>query len=202
MKSRPPITPCRTKPPRSQESSFAGNFASVAPASPTITVTPAPTSSNNVPNFAQSANTAITLNSWIPCTTSLLFPFVTNQLGFDTGIVLANTANDPFGVAGYTTGAAQGTCSLNFYGSGAPSAAVTAPGGSQLPGTTNAFQLSTVAPGFQGYMIAVCNYLYGHGYAFVEYDLTQNNGIAEGYLALVMDQRNGYTHGGVEHFSN
>jgi hypothetical protein len=173
---------------------FVGNFASVAPASPTVTVTPAPTGQTTAPNFATSSNPAITLNSFTACTTNLLFPFVTNQLGFDTGIVLANTSTDPFGVPGpptFTgTGAAPapGSCALNFYGAGAPTpnTGVAAPGGSQASGTTNAFQLSSVAPGFQGYVIAVCNYQYGHGYAFIEYDLTQGNGVAEGYLALVV----------------
>jgi hypothetical protein len=172
---------------------FAANFSPVAVGPVTVTITPAPSGSTNVPNFAASSNTAITLSSWTPCTTSLLFPFVTNQLGFDTGIVLANTSTDPFGVPGapfFTgTGAspAPGTCGLNFYGAGAPTNPVPAPGGSQSSGTTNAFQLSSVAPGFQGYMIAVCNYQYAHGYAFIEYDLTQNQGVAEGYLALVLN---------------
>jgi hypothetical protein len=175
---------------------FAANFSPVAVGPVTVTITPAPSGSTNVPNFAASSNTAITLSSWSPCVTSLLFPFVTNQLGFDTGIVLANTSTDPFGgvfnaftnPAGYGAAAAPGACVLNFYGAGAPtpSTGVAAPGGSQASGTTNAFQLSSVAAGFQGYMIAVCNYQYGHGYAFIEYDLTQNNGVAEGYLALIL----------------
>jgi hypothetical protein len=167
---------------------FAANFASAPPASPSVTVTPAPTGVTTAPDFTTSSNTAITLNAFTSCTTSLLFPFVTNQLGFDTGIVLANTSTDPFGVAGASP--APGTCTLNFYGAGAPTpSAVAAPGGSQASGTTNAFQLSSVAPGFQGYVIAVCNYQYGHGYAFIEYNLTQNNGVAEGYLALVIEDR-------------
>jgi hypothetical protein len=172
--------------------SFAANFSPVAVGPVTVTITPAPSGSTNVPNFAASSNTANTLSSWTPCTTSLLFPFVTNQLGFDTGIVLGNTSTDPYGVpgppffTGFGAAPAPGSCALNFYGAGAPTNPVPAPGGSQASGTTNAFQLSSVAPGFQGYMIAVCNYQYGHGYAFIEYDLTQNQGVAEGYLALVL----------------
>lgn len=163
---------------------FAGNFVSVAPATPTLTVTPAPTGSTNVPNFAVSGNPATPLNPFVACTTSLLFPFVTNTLGFDTGIVLANTSTDPFGFLGAAP--ANGSCALNFYGTGAPTNPVAAPGGLQSTATINAFQLSSVAPGFEGYMIAVCNYNYGHGYAFIEYDLTQTNGIAEGYIPLVI----------------
>ena len=53
------------------------------------------------------------------CATSLLFPFMTNQLGFDTGIAIANTSTDPYGSNAATP--QSGTCTLNFYGSGAPS---------------------------------------------------------------------------------
>jgi len=171
----------------------APGFATTALSAVTVTVTPAPTGSVNptlvIPNFATSSNPALTLSAFSVCQTSLLFPFVTNQVGFDTGIVLANTSTDPFSFAAPT----PGTCALNFYGAGAPtpSTGVAAPGGAQASGTTNAFQLSSVAPGFQGYVIAVCNYLYGHGYAFIEYDLTQANGVAEGYLALVLSSARG-----------
>jgi len=168
-------------------------FATAAVSAVTVTVTPAGTGSVNptlvIPNFTASSNPALTLSSFAVCTTSLLFPFVTNQLGFDTGIVLADTSTDPFGAVGATAG--PGACNLNFYGVGAPTNPVAAPGGSQASGTTNAFQLSSVAPGFQGYVIAVCNYLYGHGYAFIEYNLTQGNGVAEGYLPLVINGTRG-----------
>jgi len=146
----------------------------------------------SIPDFAPTGNTPLNGSVITVCQTSLLFPFVTNQVGFDTGIVLANTSTDPLGIAGASSVTAQaGTCALNFYGAGAPTpnTGVAAPGGSQATGTTNAFQLSSVAPGFQGYVIAVCTYQYGHGYAFIEYDLTANNGIAEGYLALVITDR-------------
>lgn len=170
---------------------YANNFTSTAIPAITATVDPAPTGSTNVPNFIVENNPALTLSAWTPCQTTLLFPFVTNQDSFDTGIVLSNTSTDPFGKLGASP--SSGTCSLNFYGSGAPSpnTSVAAPGGSQASGTANAFVLSSVAPGFQGYMIAVCNYLFGHGYAFIEYDLTQQSGVAEGYLPLIITDRNG-----------
>jgi hypothetical protein len=174
----------------------APGFATTALSAVTVTVTPAPTGSVNptlsIPNFTTSSNGPLTLTAFSVCQTSLLFPFVTNQVGFDTGIVLANTSTDPFGTAS-SAAPTPGTCALNFYGAGAPtpSTGVAAPGGAQASGTTNAFQLSSVAPGFQGYVIAVCNYLYGHGYAFIEYDITQSNGIAEGYLALILGSPRG-----------
>jgi len=143
----------------------------------------------SVPDFAPSSNTPLNASVINICQTSLLFPFVTNQLGFDTGLVLSNTSTDPFATGTSATPQA-GTCTLNFYGAGAPTGgSAPAPGGSQATATTNAFLLSSVAPGFQGYMIAVCTYLYGHGFAYIAYDLTQNNGATMGYVADVMEAR-------------
>jgi hypothetical protein len=155
--------------------SFAPNAFSAAQSAMTVLEGYAPqqpvTSITNYPAFAVQTATPAPVTTVGLCSTSLLFPFVTNQLGFDTGLVLANTSQDPF-----STTPASGTCSLNFYGQAAPSAAVNAPGGSQAGGTTNAFLLSSVAPGFQGYMIATCSFNFGHGFAYIAYDLTQNNG--------------------------
>jgi hypothetical protein len=165
---------------------FASNlFTTVTPA---ITVLESYASTGGVPSFAAPTNTALNATVVSLCQTSLLFPFVTNQLGFDTGIVLSNTSADPFG-----TSQTPGTCALSFYGSGAPTpgTGVAAPGGTQASGTTNAFLLSTVAPGFQGYMIAQCTYNFGHGFGFLAYDLTQNSGVTQGYLALVINDRVG-----------
>ena len=115
------------------------------------------------------------------CTTSLLFPFITNQAGFDTGIAIMNTTSDPFG-----TKPQSGTCTLNFYGQNAPAAFVTAviPSGNSWTPAVGAFMASTIAPNFEGYMIAVCNFQLAHGYAFVS-DLGAQK-LAHGYLALVL----------------
>jgi len=141
-----------------------------------------------IPNFAVQTASPVATTSIGLCQTSLMFPFVTNQLGFDTGIALANTSSDPFGT---TTGA--GTCLLNFYGTGAPtpSTGVAAPGGAQAAGTVNAFLLSAVAPAFQGYMIVTCNFVDAYGYAFLAYNLTQNNGAVEGYIAPQLQRTSG-----------
>ena len=94
-------------------------------------------------------------------------------------------AAHPFG-----TVPAPGTCTLNFYGAGAPtpSTGVAAPGGTQASGTTNAFLLSSVAAGFQGYVIAQCNYQFGHGFAFIAQNLGQPAGSTMGYLALELER--------------
>jgi hypothetical protein len=108
--------------------------------------------------------------------TNLLFSFVTNQAGFDTGMVVANTSKDPFG-----TTPADGTCVLHFFGANAPANPITSP--KIVAGTTYATLASTTAPGFQGYVFAVCDFKYAHGFAFVS-DLGARN-LAMGYLPLV-----------------
>ena len=44
--------------------------------------------------------------------------------------------------------------------------------------------VQALAPNFQGYMIAVCNFQLAHGFAFVS-DIGARN-LAMGYLALVL----------------
>jgi hypothetical protein len=108
--------------------------------------------------------------------TNLLFPFLTNTNGFDTGIAISNTAADPFGTVGKA-----GKCTLTFFGSGAPTPFTS---GIITPGGQATFLMSTIAPGFQGYGIAQCAFQFGHGFAFVS-DVGARN-LAMGYLPLVV----------------
>lgn len=162
---------------------FAANAFTTAQGPITVTTSYAPisaaASATTVPNFA-AAGTPVNATTVTVCQTNLLFPFVSSSQGFDTGIVLADTSTDIYGTA-----PAGGTCTLNFYGTGAPSPAtgVAAPGGTQASGTVNTFLLSSVAPGFTGYVIAQCNYQFGYGYAFIENGLGTASGVAEGYIA-------------------
>jgi hypothetical protein len=91
--------------------------------------------------------------------TRLLFQFVTNQAGFDTGMTIANTAADPFGTPGKT-----GACAIRFYGAGTPPPFTTP---RIAPGQTYTNILSQIAGGFQGYAIAVCDFPLAHGSAFL-----------------------------------
>lgn len=157
-----------------------GSFA------PLSTVT-TQSSSAPLPRFIDvpTSKTAFIFNA---CSTNLLFPFVTNQAGFDTGFAIANTSLDPFGTKTQT-----GTCVINYYGGttggGAAPAAATSP--VVAPGAELVFNLSSggggvaATPGFQGYVIAQCAFQYAHGFAFIS-DIGSKN-LAEGYLALVMD---------------
>lgn len=114
-----------------------------------------------------------------PPSTTLLFSFVTNQAGFDTGIAIANTSADPFG-----TTPQNGTCTLSYFGANAPAPATTL---EIVAGTVHTFVTSVAAPGFQGYLIAECAFPLAHGFAFVN-DLGAQN-LAMANLALVIPPR-------------
>jgi hypothetical protein len=163
--------------------------------------TAAPTSAPlNIPRFADTSGSGITPAYTINiCETVLLFPFVTNQSGFDTGLAISNTTTDPLG-----TTAQQGVCNLSAYGNNAPTSqpacttasttgfcmpgttstgAAAASGFVISTGTTSATLASLIAPNFQGYIVAVCQFQLAHGFAFVT-DVGARN-LAMGYLALV-----------------
>jgi len=137
-----------------------------------------------LPRFSDASSSPINLFSIVLCTTNLLFPFITNQVGFDTGIAIMNTTMDPWGSV-----AQQGTCTMNFYGNNQPAPFVTPVitsglGINTAPAGNWAFMASNIAPNFEGYMIAVCNFQLAHGYAFVT-DLGSQK-LAHGYLALIL----------------
>jgi len=112
------------------------------------------------------------------CATTLLFPYILNAGGYDTGIALTNAS------AG-TSVSQDGTCSVMFYGSGAPSANPYV-SGTITAGTVGAFTVSTVASGFVGYAIATCNFQNAHGFAFVTDGFgAPGRGLSQGYLAVV-----------------
>ena len=151
--------------------------ATYAPTSAEITVL---NPSFGIPRFADTS----VLTPFISigaCQTDLLFTFMTNQAGFDTGFEIANTSTDPFG-----TPAQNGTCTLNWYGTGpaAGTATTTPPVAS---GSAYTSLVSSAAAGFQGYMIAVCNFQFGHGFAFVSDGYGQpGRGLSQGYLASII----------------
>jgi hypothetical protein len=167
---------------------MSANTVTASTTAMTASVSFAPIGSTQIPNFVVGpSTTTTTLSTFTQCTTSLLFPFVTNQLGFDTGLAIANTSSDPFGANGAT--AQAGTCSLNFYGAGAPSpSSVTTP--SVPSGTVYAAVLSGIGAGFQGYLIAQCNFQYAHGFAFITDGVGANGGLSQGYLAGVIPDTN------------
>jgi len=135
------------------------------------------------------------------CACNLLFPFVTNILGYDTGIAIANTTTDPGATNGFvSTGPQQGAVTLWYYGQGAngtaPPATQTSsvvPSGQLLTyvlSTGNSAQgLDNRGAGFQGYIIAQAQFQYCHAYAFITSQgaLPTSAGVSEGYLGIVLD---------------
>ena len=62
---------------------------------------------SKMPRFVES-NDPVKVVEIDDCITTLLFPFVTNQEGFDTGIAITNTSAD------------AGPCTITYYGADAP----------------------------------------------------------------------------------
>ncbi len=133
----------------------------------------------NHPYLNVPPDTFLTVNK---CTTNLLFPFLTNApgVGFDSGLAISNTSADPYG-----TDPQQGTITLYFWGLNAPPPVTTA---SVAAGEHYAASLSTIAPGFQGYVIAIAQFQYGHGFAFItgRYNSGSVFDVAEGYIANII----------------
>jgi len=163
-----------------------------------------PTPRFAVLNYYQGPWTTINL-----CQTTLLYPFVTGASGFDTGIAVANTSWDPFGTLNQT-----GSCKLWAYGvtvaaAGNTPLQTTVPGCDSLANPvagTNCFPIvpagqvqsvlaSATLTNFQGYVIAVCNFYYAHGYAAVT-DLGIRN-LWSSYLALELNNAVGTPRKGV-----
>lgn len=126
---------------------------------------------------------AVTLNV---CRTTLLFQFITNQAGFDTGIAVSNTSRDTL-----TTSPQTGRCTATFFPT--PFNATTQAQFPTLASPTLAggeqwtFTLSGTRAGFQGYMMVGCDFQFAHGYAFIS-DFGSKN-LAQGYQALVIPDR-------------
>lgn len=168
-----------------QQSTVNGMFAPVSTVTTASAVAP-------VPRFA---DTSSALNTFIiaQCQTNLLFPFITNQGGFDTGMAISNTSKDPFGTA-----VQSGTCTLYYYGDVNGTAATptdttksAVPAGDYAIWTLSVGGKFGLSPqvGFMGYMIARCQFQYAHGYAFIS-DLGAQK-LAQGYVALVLDASKG-----------
>ena len=124
-----------------------------------------------LPRFVKSAKTAAIIEV-DACATTLLFPFVFHQSGFDTGIAISNTSSE------------SGSCTINYHGAGGPDhhESPLIAGGGQLIFTLS----STVdTTGFQGYLVAVCDFRKAYGFALIldgfgEIDST----LGLGYLAV------------------
>ena len=181
-------------------------LVSLGPASPNEVNTPqifggggyAAPADTSVPRFSisQSAGPGPVF-SLSACTCSLLFPYVTDGNGYSTGLSIDNTSLDPFGttpqngyvqlyyfpnsLSGYTAVTGPFTQTTQVPVGAGDQLLIVLGFGSASPG--NAGIRGT--PGFSGYIIAVANFQYCHGYAFISDTYVQK--FAEGYIANVLD---------------
>jgi len=146
--------------------------------------------STTYPNFAQADLGPLTIGTVVNPTTTLLIPYAVADLGFDTGIAIANTTADPFGGAvngGATAGA--GPVTISLYGRTATGATPTVvtintsatvrPGsGLDASGNLNSGSTWTVllselrssagqTGSFTGYIFIQVPFLDGHGASFI-----------------------------------
>jgi len=181
------------------------------------------TGTQSVPRFVPSIKTA-TGFTVTRCRTLLLFPYVTNRNGYNTGIAISNTSRDDNPGPFADGGGAQpqtGPCTLYTYGGNNGPAnpvsqlpvesSINVPAGGlylmtlQTGGVVKGPAGQDVGPvgaaaGFEGYIIASCEFQYAHGYAFISD--TQVAKIAQGYLALIIPDRAGYFTGEDEEYLN
>jgi hypothetical protein len=149
-----------------------------------------------VPRFISSTASPINALRVQACQTNLLFPYVTNWAGFDTGIAIANTSDDMFSDPQNRRQA--GRCRLNYFGrlpnGNAPTTVREETDREVAAGETITLVLSTGGglglrgnANFQGYIIAQCDFRFAHGFAFITDGPIGQARVAEGYLALVLD---------------
>jgi len=176
---------------------FAPFYTSAASTQPSPNATfQAPTLP--VPRFVP--GTAFDFLNISKCSCNVLFPFVANQLGYDTGIAFANTSLDPGATYGFLGVPQPGTVQFWYYGDMANGAAVPGPQTSSVvqPGHVLTYVLSTGSTqygldgrgaGLIGYIIAQSQFQYCHAYAFISAQGAgpTSPGTSEGYLGLVLD---------------
>jgi hypothetical protein len=144
------------------------------------------------------------------CVTYLLFPFTTgnNIPGFTTGLAIANTSADD-AAFGTGLGATPQSGAITLYGwhnsvkaadgsstttfapatfTGAPVTAVVSTNLTAGDTWTGVVDGATGFSGFQGYIIAKCDFQFAHGFSFIvgKYNSGTVFDVAHGYLALVI----------------
>lgn len=126
------------------------------------------------------------------CVTNLLFPFVANVAGYDTGMAIANTSYDVQAITPTTT-PQSGPVTLYLYKSFTEPGPAPAPATFTVPnvsaGNTWAGTMSTIAQfaGSTGYLIAVAQFQYAHGFGFISFAPSGGGLVlAEGYVANVI----------------
>lgn len=174
----------------------SGSFAPVysSTSSPTLASQSVAISTDNQPRFADTGGSTGVLTI-TPCSCNLLYPFMTNKLGFDTGIVVVNASEDGYARLSFGAGAARqnGVITITYFSrAGDPDPADFTTPTPVNSGDMAVFTLSAggthsipATPSFEGYMIVHARFQFCHGFAYIS---DQNAArLSHGYLALVLD---------------
>ena len=148
------------------------------------------------PRFVDVGPDPFTALTIVRCSTTLLFPFVTNRSGFDTGIAVSNTSED-----WKSTPNQRGRCMVHYIGKVGedgpmPDKATssTIEGGEQMTFTLSAgnpiWGIDST-PDFQGFLVVMCEFQFAHEYAFVTDGAAGIPTLAQGCLALVFQYDSG-----------
>jgi len=168
-------------------------IGTVVSATATVSLSP----SSGIVSFATNNEGSGTVATVGDCVTNLLFPFTTNQAGFDSNIQVSNTSADKTAFPSGGATAQAGTCTMTFYPTDLTTQTNSAAGTAGTPsqfttptipaGGAYSFAQSTSAfKGQSGYMFAVCRFLDAHGFSFVVNGTPSTGTISQGLLALVI----------------
>jgi len=143
------------------------------------------------PRFIDDSGDPETFVTTVRCATTLLFPFVSNRFGFDTGLAISNTSMDWKGTAPQ-----RGRCMIHYIGATGDDGPMPdddlseiVEGGEQVTWTLsmgNGVWGLNGAPDFQGFVVAMCEFQFAHGYAFLTDATSAIPNFAQGYLALIL----------------
>ena len=107
--------------------------------------------SGTIPRYVASSESPEVLRV-ASCDESLMFPFLTNQHGFETGVALTNPTD------------MDGSCTIEFVTGGRVAMTETMAVGAM---STITFGLSQAAPNFQGHAEAACSFTGGSAFVFI-----------------------------------
>jgi hypothetical protein len=177
--------------------SLSGTTATALGTVVTATATVSLAPGSGIVSFATNNEGSGTIATLGDCVTNLLFPFSTNQAGFDTNVQISNTSADKASFPSGGATAQSGTCTLTFYPTDLTTQTSSVAGTAGTPsqfttptipaGGAYSFAQSTSSfKGQSGYMFAVCRFLDAHGFSFVVNGTPSTGTISQGLLALVI----------------
>jgi hypothetical protein len=172
----------------------------LVPSSPTVTSASASTENITLGQGAAFAAPILTdgTGGFNGCNTTMIFPYIINTGGYDTGIALTNAGLGTSVSGNPVTSTAAGVCTMSLWGAASLNGTAVTPFAltpvTVASGQVTAFTLSSAlagtanAAGFAGYAVASCNFQGGHGFAFITdgFGTTPGRGLSEGYLAPIL----------------